>query len=120
MFVLPQTPVESPEEEEVRESGYLREAELPQAGPAPLPQPAAVEEEGRRPGLHAVETLRLLSDELLKLLRVPSKNTNAAAAGKSTFWPVFPLVLLFLAYSSYCGAPGTAFSDSLLISNEIL
>jgi hypothetical protein len=121
VFFLPQTRVGCPAEAAARESEYPRAAELPQAGQAPLPQPAAVAAVALQPELRAVETPRPLSDGSPKPHPTQSRNTTAAVAGKSTFWPVLALLLLFLPYPSYGGgAPGTPLSDSLLISNEIL
>ena len=119
MFFLPQTLVECPAEAAALESEYLRAAELPQAGLAPLLQPAAVAAVALQPELRAVETPRPLSDGSLKQHPTQSRNTTAAVAGKSTFWSVFALLLLFLPYQNH-RAPGTPLSDSLLISKEIL
>jgi hypothetical protein len=81
-FVLQQTPVESPAEEEVLESGCLLAGESPQAGRAPLPPLAAVEAANPPEELRAVEKPQPLPNELLKLHQLPSKNTSAAVVGK--------------------------------------
>ena len=120
VFFLPQTPVECPAEAAALESEYPRAAESPQAGQAPLPRPAAVGAEALQPELRAVGTPRLLSGELLKLRRAPSKNTSAAVADKLAVWAVPAFSLACLPYPNHCGGPGTPLSDSLFISNEIL
>ena len=82
VFFLQQTPVESLVEEEAQESEYLRVAELPQAGRAPLPPLLAAEAVNPREQLRAVEKPQPLPSELLKLHQLPSRNTIAAVAGK--------------------------------------
>jgi hypothetical protein len=119
-FFLPQTPAGSQAEEEVLQAGYLLVAESTQAAPAPLPLLAEVEGEAPRPGLRAVETLRPPSGGLPKLHRARSKNTNAAVADKLTVSVALAFVSRLLPYTGYDGGPGTPFSDSLFISNEIL
>ena len=113
VFVLLQTPVEHPEEEEAPESEYLRAAESTQAVQGRRRRPLGVGVEVLPQALRAVGKPQPLPNELLKLHQVPSKNTNAAVAGKLA-------VLEFLPYASYDGGPGTPLSASLLISNEIL
>jgi hypothetical protein len=120
VFFLPQTPVECPGEEAAQESEYLRAAELPQAGQAPLPLPEAVEAEAPPPALRAVEKPQPLSGGSLTQHQAPSRNTIAAVAGKLAVWVAPAFVSPFLPYPDQLGGPGTPFSDSLLISNEIL
>jgi len=112
-FFLLQTRVQRQEEVVVLQAGRLLVAEWTQAEPARRRQPSAVEVEGPLEVLRAVEIPRPLSGGLPELLRAPSKNTNAAVAGKLA-------VSVFLPYANYDGGPGTPFSASLLISNEIL
>jgi hypothetical protein len=81
-FFLPQTPVECLAEEAVLESEYLRAVESPQEGQAPLPQPAVAAVEGPPLELRAVEKPQPLPGGFLKLHPAPSRNTNAAVAGK--------------------------------------
>jgi len=82
VFFLQQILVESQEEEEALESGCLPEAELPQAGRAPLPPPAVVEAEGRPVPLRAVEKPQPLPGGSLKHHPRQSRNTTVAVAGK--------------------------------------
>jgi hypothetical protein len=120
VFFLPQIPVESPEEEEALEPEYLRAAESPQAEPEPLRRPVVAAAEVLPPELRAAGTRRPLSSGWPKQHRAPSKNTNAAVAGKLAVWVVLTFVSWFLPYPNYDGGPGTPLSDSLFISNEIL
>ena len=69
-------------EEEARESEYPRAAELPQAGPAPLPPLAAAEAVSPLEELRGAETPQQQSGGLLTQLQVPSRNTIAGVAGK--------------------------------------
>ena len=92
MFFLQQTPVECPEEAEVRGLEYLPAAESPQVGPGPLLQLLEVEVEALRQGLHAAETLQPLSDGLPMPHQVQSKNTIAGVADKSAAWLAFEFV----------------------------
>jgi len=82
VFFPRQTPVESPAEAEALESEYLRGAELPQAGQAPLPPPAAAEAANPPEQLRGAETPQQQSGGLLTQLQVPSRNTIAGVAGK--------------------------------------
>jgi hypothetical protein len=120
VFFLRQTPVEHPAEEEVQELEYLRAAESPQAGPASLRRPSALEAEDPRPALHAAEKPQPQSGVLLEQHQAPSRNTIAAEADKLAVWVAPPFVSLFLPYVDQLGGPGTPFNASLLISNEIL
>ena len=113
VFFLRQTRVEHQGEEEALESEYLRAEASTRAAPGRRRPQLAVEVEVLLRALHAVEKPQPLPSVLLKLHRVPSKNTNAAVAGKLE-------VLAFLPYANYDGGPGTPLSASLLISNEIL
>jgi len=81
-FFLQQIPAESPAEEEVLESGCLLAAESPQAVPAPLPLLAAAEAVTPLEELRGVEKPQPLPSGLLKLHRLPSRNTIAGVAGK--------------------------------------
>jgi hypothetical protein len=99
VFFLLQTRVERPEEEEALEWEYLQAAESPQAEPGRRRRPSGVGVEAPPPALHAVETLRLLSRGVLKLLRVRSKNTNAAVAGKLAVSVALAFVSPFLPYA---------------------
>jgi hypothetical protein len=81
-FFLQQIPVESPAEEEALEWEYLQAAELPQAGRAPLPPPAAAEAVTPREELRGAETPQRQSGGVLTQLQVPSRNTIAGVAGK--------------------------------------
>jgi hypothetical protein len=82
VFFPRQTPVEYPAEEEALESEYLRAAELPQAGQAPLPPPAAAEAANPPEQLRGAETPQQQSGGLLTQLQVPSRNTIVGVAGK--------------------------------------
>ena len=82
VFFLQQIQVESPAAEEVLESECLQGAEWPQAAQGPLPPLGAAEAVNPPEELRAVETPRPLPGELLKLHRLPSRNTIAAVAGK--------------------------------------
>jgi hypothetical protein len=82
VFSLPQTPVGRPAEEEVLQAGYLLEAESTQAEQGRRRLRSGVGVEGPPPALRVAETERPPSDGLPELLRVPSKKTNAAVAGK--------------------------------------
>lgn len=113
MFFLPQTRVEHPEAAAALESEYLQAAESTQAEPERRRLRSGVEVEVPLQVLRAFERPQPLPGGWLRLHRPPSKNTNAAVAGKLE-------VLAFLPYASYDGGPGTPFSASLLISNEIL
>lgn len=113
VFFLQQTRVEHPEEEEALESEYPRAAESTQAEPARRRPRSGVEVEVPRRALRVVEKPQPQPNVLLKLHQGQSKSTNAAVAGKLE-------VLARLPYASYDGGPGTPFSASLLISNEIL
>ena len=113
-FFLPQIPVEHPEEEEALESEYLRAAELTQAERGPRRLQSGVEVEVRLQALRVAERPQPLPSVWLRLRRPPSKNTNAAVAGK------LEVLAFLLPYASYDGGPGTPLSASLLISNEIL
>jgi hypothetical protein len=82
VFFLQQIQVESPAEEEAQESECLPAAESPQAAQALLPPLAAAEAVNPPEELRGVEKPQPLPNELLKLHRLPSRNTTAAAAGK--------------------------------------
>ena len=82
VFFLQQIQVESPAEEEVLESECLQGAEWPQAERAPLLPPAVAEAVNPPEELRAVVKPQPLPGGLLKLRRLPSRNTIAAAAGK--------------------------------------
>ena len=120
MFFLPQTPVESPAEEEARELEYLRAVESPQEGPGRLRLPVVVAAEGPPRALHAVEKPQLLPGGSLKLHPAPSRNTNAAVAGILAVAVALAFGFRFVPYLNQLGGPGTPLSASLLISNEIL
>jgi hypothetical protein len=82
VFFLRQTLVEPPAEEEALEWEYLQAAELPQAGPAPLPPLEVAEAVNPREELRGAETPQQQSGESLTQLQVPSRNTIAGVAGK--------------------------------------
>ena len=82
VFFLQQTPVESLVEEEAQESEYLRVAELPQAGRAPLRPLAEAEAVNPLEELRAVEKLQPLPSGSLKHHQPRSRNTIAGVAGK--------------------------------------
>jgi len=120
-FFLRQTRVGRPEEEEALESEYLQAAESTQAERARRRRRSGAAVEVPPPALRAVEKPQPLPNELLKLHRPPSKNTNAAVAGKLAVLVARAFFLSpSLPYASYDGGPGTPLSASLLISNEIL
>lgn len=81
-FFLQQIPVESLAEEEALESGCLPEAELLQAGRAPLPPLAAAEAVTPPEQLRGAETPQQQSRGVPMQLQVPSRNTIAGVAGK--------------------------------------
>lgn len=116
VFFLPQTPVEPLGEEEAPESECPQAGASPQAGPASLLPPAGAEAEVPRRGLRAVEKPQPQSGRSLKQRQAPSRNTIGAVAGKLAL----RFVSRLLPYGNQLDGPGTPFSDSLLISNEIL
>jgi hypothetical protein len=82
VFFLRQTPVEPPAEEEALEWEYLQAAELPQAGPTPLPPLAVAEVVNPPQELRGAEIPQQQSSGFLTQLQVPSRNTMAGVAGK--------------------------------------
>jgi hypothetical protein len=119
VFFLQQIQVEFPGEEEALEWECLQAVESLQAELAP-PLPLGVAEAVNPPQeLRAAETLQQQSNGFLTQLQVPSRNTMAEVADKSAAWLPSMSVQVMLPYQNDFD-PGTAFSDSLLISKEIL
>ena len=85
-FFLQQIQAESPAEEEALESECLQVVEWLQVAQALPPPLAAVEAVNPREELRAVEKRQPLPGEWLKLHRLLSRNTIAAAAGKPAVW----------------------------------
>jgi len=119
VFFLRQTQVEHQEEEEALEWECLPAGESPQVGPTPLRPPAVVEAEVLRLALRAVEKPQPLPSGSLKHHQPRSRNTIAGVACKLAVSVALAFVSRFLPYQNHRG-PGTALSDSLLISKEIL
>jgi hypothetical protein len=90
-----------------------------QAERAPLPRLVVAEAVNPPEELRGAEKPQQRSRGFLTQLQVPSRNTTAAVAGISAGCLAFAFVLAVLPYQNDFD-PGTALSDSLLISKEIL